>query len=655
MEVKYSFDDAQQQALSNLEGVCVYEGCSGSGKSTLILHRSEQMKEQLGFESSRILILCATDTAMKQMQMKYRMMNDEGMPIITTMNRFCTNLLVAYEQKAGIPARKLFTSLNKTVHRIVLDTFGVYLNDVRLKEICDALARVRAEMLGSGDIAKIQFEKIDFSYLIELYQKYKMKQEIRDIDDVKASFYEMLLTQPVFNDMIASKFEAVMVDDAQHLSLVEHLILKQVVSKHGNLFVAYDLANPINKKRGAYPQALEAYASTYQDVAVVKNNCNYRTPANICELLTKIDVKTGDANNKNTDNVAFKALKDKADLGDYIIKNYDESKKTVVLASSNATLLEVMDRLIDENVPFQMRVNMNNFFKSELASTFISVMKLMKNPYDSEAFKNVFDKLDLDITETQKRNTLELMHLNPSLDVYQAYIQTINKQAQRTKLVTRLEKIRMAFEMNSYRLVDFILAESGFGTFLTKAKIAHNDEVIETIRVFSRRYPKFEEMIKRLDYLKTYEPSLSANLILSTPIFMVGDDADVLYLADCISGMFPRNEECADEKAMFANMMQRACEHLELIAYRSICLRRVKVSPFMYKLCAKEDDNEAEANETTKVEAVRLRRGMKILHKQFGVGTIKAVGDGKIKVAFAEGEKVLSELHCRKKQMIEIL
>ncbi len=71
---------------------------------------------------------------------------------------------------------------------------------------------------------------------------------------------------------------------------------------------------------------------------------------------------------------------------------------------------------------------------------------------------------------------------------------------------------------------------------------------------------------------------------------------------------------------MFAYLMSRAGNHLELIAYKAAAQVKVRMSDFMYTLCSKEAESEV-AEETNK-PAARLRRGAKIQHKLFGKGII---------------------------------
>lgn len=656
-------DEKQAQALLHLEGACIYSGCHGSGKSSLILSRAHTLIAQKQVSARNILVICSDDQAMKLSKSAYQMLvYDEDAPIFSTMDRICSKLVLAYEKSIGVEPIKIYRNMSKSVKNICLDAFGKNLNDDQLSEIMDQLNKSYSMMMNESEIKKMQMDGIDFGFLINTITKLKNKQKVRDINDVKLTLLQLLQNKPDILKSLDVNFEYMMMDDAQYLTFIDHMIIKALSGGNHNLFFTCNEAACFAEKRGAFPQALCNLKDVYQNVVSIENNTNYRSSKSIVDY----SIKLGELKNKkfimdaaNTEEIpcAFKAFKDKIQMDDYVLKVCDFSKQLGFIYRDLASVIPLMDTLILQNIPFRLNGSISEFFENDLFIELCAFLKVIKNPKDIASFAIIYDKMGLNLTETQFHNIENLMHLKQDVDLYQAMMTSSLKNAQKAKLVSRLELIRFAQNTSMEQCLEYILNDFGYSEYLKMRTINEDHPIISTLKIMCNRYSEEQTLWERFEAIEEHELSISSSVVLASMDKIHGCEFDEVFVLDCINSIFPKvnkdHEDYELEVDRFIYILNRAIHHFELLSYKSVCSRRVRMSDFMYALCAKEENEVKEVAVAT--TELKLARGNVIIHKNFGQGTIKNITGGKMRVAFGNEEKVLSVAHCQANQMIEIV
>lgn len=655
--MKTLFNEELQQALIHEKGACVFEGSTGSGKSTMIRERAARLISE-GTASQAILILCANEYCVKETQRYFNYEYPElKAPLITTLDRLCAKLVLGYEKQNDIKSARIYKRMDRYVKKICKDAFGVHLSTDRLAMLIDKIIECDALMLPDSEIKGKMFDEIDLAYLVKALKKLKKTNEIRDLMDVRSLALELLTSKAYSLEACDLRLEHLMLDDAENLSFLDHFIIKQLSAGLQSVFFAINRNNTFRFKQGAFPQAYDAFDTTYVDPLWVKAETDYRTPATITECMSRLVKKPLNSGNDSADVVAFKALRDKEMMMDYLIKNISADKETALIYRHSSTALLLIDRLLEMNIPFQLRDSMSLMLENDTAHELISMMRLFKDAHDIEAFMDVYEQLDFGLTANQAKQVREFMMINPQLDVYQAMLECNMRNAQKQKIISSLEAIRFAKDMNAYRLLEFIHEESGYAAYLKKNNLMADTHFYTTMLLLAKRYVKAEDLLARLDELKKIHPNASSSLILSSAENAFGQSFDDVYLLDCINTSFPlvgkAHPDYPLEVSLFAYLMSRAGSHLELIAYKAAAQLKVRMSDFMYTLCSKEEESET-AEETNK-PAARLRRGAKIQHKLFGRGIISNLSEGKITVRFEMEFKTLSIAYCLENNMIELI
>lgn len=537
--MKTLFNDELQQALVHDRGACVFEGSTGSGKSTLIRERAARLIES-GVIPQSILILCANEYCVKETQRLFNYEHPElKAPLITTLDRLCAKLVLGYEKQNGIKSARIYKRMDRFVKKICKDAFGVHLSSERLAKLIDKLIECDAMMLPESEINGKMFDQIDLAYLVKALKKLKKNNEIRDLMDVRSLSLQLLTSKAYSLEACDLRLTHLMLDDAENLSFLDHFLIKQLAADLQSIFFAINRDNTFRFAQGAFPQAYDAFNTTYDNPLWIKAAVDYHTPATITECMSRLVKKPLNSGNEAADVVAFKALRDKELMMDYLLKNISAEKETALIYRHSSTALLLIDRLLEMAVPFQLHDSMALMLENDTAHELLSIMRLFMNAHDLNAFMDVYEQLDFGLTANQAKQVREIMLVNPQLDVYQAMLECNMRNAQKQKIISSLEAIRMAKDMNAYRLLEFIHEESGYAAYLKRNGLAADIHFYSTMLLLAKRYPKADMLLVRLDELKKIHPNASAPLILTSAENAFGQSFDDVYLLDCINTSFP--------------------------------------------------------------------------------------------------------------------
>jgi DNA helicase-2/ATP-dependent DNA helicase PcrA len=131
--------------------------------------------------------------------------------------------------------------------------------------------------------AQIRIDGWDFLLLYRRYRAFKQENRLMDYDDQLCYGYQILCTCPEVNAVYADRFRYICVDEAQDTSKIQHMILRKVAERHGNLFMVGDEDQSIYGFRAAYPEGLLSFDTVYPDARVLSIGRNYRSSATIVE------------------------------------------------------------------------------------------------------------------------------------------------------------------------------------------------------------------------------------------------------------------------------------------------------------------------------------------------------------------------------------
>src|SRR5215203_1740535 len=102
-----------------------------------------------------------------------------------------------------------------------------------------------------------------------------------DFGDLMLHAFRLLRSKPHVRARLTARFRHVLVDDFQDTSFAQGLLLRLLVSEHGNVTVAGDDDQSIHRYRGASTKSIADFRAEWPDAAVVRLGESHRSGARI--------------------------------------------------------------------------------------------------------------------------------------------------------------------------------------------------------------------------------------------------------------------------------------------------------------------------------------------------------------------------------------
>ena len=556
--------------------------------------------------------------------------------------------------------------MSSVIRRLCKDMFAITLTKEQCSEVMGKISECRNLMMPEKQIAEIMIadrKNLDFLALYKEYAKFKDKKDIYDYDDILAVATEILVKDTVLLEDVKKHCHFVHVDDAQELSFLAHMLLKMVSSSTHELFLCADMDVSIAQHRAAYPQALDAFTQTYTNGEILTRNGNYRNNATITDACNRFYYKDKEglqSISQETCELKFKGFADLSKLYAYALKKVEDEEETAFLYHDFAMAVPLIELFKEKGISFSYQGNMKHFLQDKFVRDMWNFIELLIDPRDMRAFYEVYEAMGLDISKRVLLEVSERLKADEAVDVYQALMESSYKQAGKKKLASLMERIRMAENKSTLDMVIFIKEKMGYNETLRKEGIAMNAPVILAFEILAQRYEDPDEFLYHLGALKDYQADPISRITICSLGDAKGYEYDRVCILDCIRGILPQKEDSQKERMLFYHGMTRAKHELEFLASKRCTTQRLEISPYLYELHEKMEEEKRNETATVatptakKLRPTSLKRGMMIRHVQLGEGKIMKIADGMMHVKFTDGLKQMNMKLCIANKLIEL-
>lgn len=131
----------------------------------------------------------------------------------------------------------------------------------------------------------------NFGLIYRRYEQIKQEENKIDYEDMLFKCYTLLKDFKPLQEEFQSKYDYILVDEAQDISLIQYEILKLLISKHQNIMLVVDDDQSIYGFRGSEPKILKSFLLDYPNAKALYLSKNYRCPKNIVEVSKEFIVK----------------------------------------------------------------------------------------------------------------------------------------------------------------------------------------------------------------------------------------------------------------------------------------------------------------------------------------------------------------------------
>ena len=690
------FNAQQRKAVRQVDGPILLLAVPGSGKTTVLVTRLGYMALCCEIKPEEILTVTYTVAATGDMRARCAEHFGEDLAKqfeFRTINSICAKIIQYYGRQydrspfALVSDEKQITALLSAVYQEVQRE---YPTESDLKSVRTLIIYIKNMMLTDEEVRQLAAKLEEPINIAEIYQKYcraMRENQWMDYDDQMIYAYRMLCKHPQILRHFQQRYRYFCVDEAQDTSKIQHAILALLASASGNLFMVGDEDQSIYGFRAAYPQALLDFEQDHPGAKVLLMEENFRSDAGIVQAADRFiqkntfrHVKRMKAARGSSASVREIPLRSRGQQYTYLAKvAADCDRQTAVLYRDNECALPLIDLLERNGIDYRMRQMEMTFFSHRIVSDLTCVLRLAIDPYDTEAFLQVYYKLGTYIKKADARYIAELSRQR-HMPVLDAALECgrLNAHALAGTKTLRTHLRNMLNERADkalYRITEYL----GYADYLTRSGI-NGENKLAILRTLASREASPSAFLARMEALQEIiqqkETNPDCQVYLSTIHASKGLEYDTVYLMDVIDGILPEQvpasqwfaskkekEIYEEERRLFYVGVTRAKNRLYLFTANR---KSTFCEDFFGKGAKKQAiDFKALKSTSSSTQTDNARReeicrqfheqfdvGSIVTHFKFGEGVILKITEKQIVVQFADKTRRLDLFLTAQKQLV---
>lgn len=656
-EKKYMsrFNAQQRKAVRQVDGPVLLLAVPGSGKTTVLVTRLGYMALCCGIKPEEILTVTYTVAATGDMRARCAEHFGEDLAKqfeFRTINSICAKIIQYYGRQydrspfALVSDEKQITALLSAVYQEVQRE---YPTESDLKSVRTLITCIKNMMLTDEEVRQLAAKLEEPINIAEIYQKYcraMRENQWMDYDDQMIYAYRMLCKHPQILRHFQQRYRYFCVDEAQDTSKIQHAILALLASASGNLFMVGDEDQSIYGFRAAYPQALLDFEQDHPGAKVLLMEENFRSDAGIVQAADRFiqkntfrHVKRMKAARGSSASIREIPLRSRGQQYTYLARvAADCDRQTAVLYRDNECALPLIDLLERNGIDYRMRQMEMTFFSHRIVSDLTCVLRLAIDPYDTEAFLQVYYKLGTYIKKADAQHIAELSRQR-HMPVLDAALECgrLNAHALAGTKTLRTHLRNMLNERADkalYRITEYL----GYADYLTRSGI-NGENKLAILRTLASREASPATFLARMEALQKIiqqkETNPDCRIYLSTIHASKGLEYDTVYLMDVIDGILPEQvpasqrfaskkekEIYEEERRLFYVGVTRAKNRLYLFTAN----RKSTFCEDFFGKGAKKQAIDFKAlkstSSSTQTDNARREEICRQFHEQFDVGSI---------------------------------
>ena len=645
-----TFNREQEEAITHKGGPLMVLAGPGSGKTLVITYRVKWLIENAGVHPSNILVITFTRAAAEEMKKRFFMFDGmENAPVTfgTFHSIFFMILRYAYRYTAANIIRE---DVKRRYIKEMTENMELEIEDENefLSGIINEISYIKGEMMSLSYYHSNNCSDELFAQIYEGYEKRLREENLIDFDDMLVFCYELLKEREDIRTLWQNKFQHILIDEFQDINKVQYEIIRMLAGKGDHLVIVGDDDQSIYRFRGARPEIMLGFEKDYPEAKKVILNTNYRCSEEIVEgaehLIshnTKRFPKNMQAARGSKVPITFRNLKDAGEECTDILKGirfyYKKGiplEDMAVIFRTNTQPRLLVGRLMEYNIPFQMRDVIPNIFDHWIARNILTYIKLAMGNRDRKLFLQVMNR--------PKRYISRSMITEPQVDLKKLKQQTFGKKW----LYEKIDKLEMDLyllrKMEPYAAIQYIRNGIGYEDYMNEyaqfRRMNPDDleEVLNQIQESAKEYHSFEEWFA---YIESYGEELrkqmeagrqqKSGVTLTTMHSSKGLEYEVVFVMDINEGVTPHKKavkeaDLEEERRLFYVAVTRAKTYLFLYSVKELYQKDAQISRYIGEL---------------RYDKKEFQKGKRVIHKNIGKGTVLELKEDKIKIKFDNSKK----------------
>ena len=408
MDLLSSLNTDQRAAVEHVDGALLILAGAGSGKTRVIAHRVAHLIQERHAALDQVLAVTFTNKAAEEMRQRVAgLLQVDCRPMwISTFHSLCARLLRREAHHLGLS--RSFTIYDSGDQQSVVKQL---VKDYQLDEsaypprmVLGRISHLKNRMEGPETVADGWNPKDrELGRLYAGYLRALTDASALDFDDLLLKAVELFDKAPAVRQRYAHRLKFAMIDEYQDTNRPQYLLVRQLVSVHGNLCVVGDPDQSIYKWRGADVKNILDFKHDFPQAMVVKLERNYRSTQVILDAASAVVSRNSGRDDKRlwTDQaggapiVTYRGA-DELDEADFIVKvirralDADYNTTAAVLYRTNAQSRAVEDGLRMAGIHYAV-LGGTGFYERKEIKDALSYLKLVLNPHDDVAVRRVIN------------------------------------------------------------------------------------------------------------------------------------------------------------------------------------------------------------------------------------------------------------------------
>ncbi|HEX5670502.1 MAG TPA: UvrD-helicase domain-containing protein [Sulfuricurvum sp.] len=513
-----SLNDAQRQAVEQIEGPLLILAGAGSGKTKTITSRLAYLLDTVGIPSSQTLTLTFTNKAAKEMRERAMGLITQNSfpPLLCTFHKFGLLFLKFHIHLLG--RSNSFVVIDTDDKKKILKKINAELPTAL---IASEISRYKNSMI-DPDEAYSQAELTNYKNIAKIYEEYEaylLKNNLVDFDDLLCLTYKLLDANPELCIQTSQKYRYIMIDEYQDTNELQLRLLQKLCTSHNNLCVVGDDDQSIYGWRGAHVRNILEFDQDFTDATVIKLEYNYRSTQPILTVANALIEhnrsrlgKTLIATKTGGDDVATLTSQDESEEAKKIAKAIRGLLDKGVHASDIAVLYRInaLSRSLEEGlnrggIAYRLVGGLRFYDRAEIKDL-ISYLRVITNVHDNFSLKRIInkpkrglgkasiEKLELSAMEAEK-SMFEFIATASDSEL-EALARKKSTQELR-KFIIEINELRTVAQEAMYKFIDdleerFKIKETLRGLPDESDKISNVDEFYGLFRDYVKQNPDAE-------------------------------------------------------------------------------------------------------------------------------------------------------------------
>ena len=579
LEYLNDLNEAQNEAVSHIDGPLLIVAGAGSGKTKVLTSRIAHMIKQKKAFPNQILAVTFTNKAAREMQNRVsKILGKEaiGMTWLGTFHSISAKILRKHAQAVGLKSNfsiidqddqlRLIKNISKAEN---IDTKKISPNVIQ-----STIDRWKNKGWYPDDVILRKRDPLEKSFL-EIYKIYQSKLidlNSTDFGDLILHCVKIFERNKDISEIYSRNFKYILVDEYQDTNHIQSKWLLHLAKYHKNISCVGDDDQSIYSWRGAEIKNFLEFDKIYENTKIIRLEKNYRSTQNILSVASKLiennQSRVGKklfTNGESGDLVSlncYRSVKDEAtDISDKI----EEYKKDFSL-NSMAILVraifqtrEFEERFLKIGIPYRIIGGIKFYERAEIKDC-IAYLRVTYQDQDDLSFERIINVPKRSIGETSLKQISEFAKKNKvTLEVSARRLIEKNEIKPKTKLglvslLNQFEKWRDDLKnkkIGHVKLLQIILDESGYSNMLKNKKDLENENRIENIKELLSAMKEFDNLESFLEHV-SLATSIDKNwegekINLMSMHASKGLEFDVVFLPGWEEGLFP-HQKSIEEK-----------------------------------------------------------------------------------------------------------